>query len=250
MTAALSVALAPLDTGLVQGWASFVRTPLFGITLTVAAYVLAVRLWRALGRNALLTPVLVAIVLVAFFLEVTGIDYHTYLVGGNYLSFLLGPATVALAVPLYRAGSAIKALLVPVTAGVLVGALTAMTTAVVVGRVLGGGPALEASLAPKSATTPIAIALASSTGGITSLTAVLTVVTGVLGAVAGPWVLGLLRVGDPRIRGLALGVSSHGIGTSQALAEGPMTGAFAALAMACSGVVTALLVPAVLALAG
>lgn len=227
-----------------------IRTPLFGITLTVAAYLVAVRIWRAFGRSALLTPVLTAIVLVACFLEITGIDYKTYLVGGSYLSFLLGPATVALAAPLYKAGSAIKQLLAPVAAGVVVGSLTAIASAVLVVRVMGGDYALEATLAPKSATTPIAMALSDGSGGVTALAAVLTVLTGVLGAVAGPWLLNALHVSDPRVRGLALGVSSHGIGTSQALAEGPLTGAFAALAMACSGVTTAILMPVVLTVLG
>lgn len=237
-------------TSLASAWSEVVRTPLFGVTLTVAAYVVAVRVWRRLGRTPLLTPVLVAIGLVVAFLEVTGVRYDDYMQGGRYLSFLLGPATVALAVPLHRAASSIRRLLLPVAVGTVVGAATAMSVAVLAVRLLGGSHELEATLAPKSATTPIAIVLSSGAGGIASLTAVLTVVTGVMGAVLGPWLLGLVRVRDPRIRGLALGVSSHGIGTSRGLQEGPVTGAFAALAMALSGVLTSLLMPAVLALAG
>lgn len=227
-----------------------IATPLFGITLTVAAYALAVRLWRRAGRHPLLTPVLVAIVLVVATLSVLHIGYGDYLRGGQYLSFLLGPATVALAVPLYRAGRRIREVLLPVLTGVLVGSATALVTAVLTVRALGGAPALEATLAPKSATTPIAIALSQAAGGIPALTAVLTVLTGVLGAVAGPSLLTVLRVRDPELRGLAMGVSAHGIGTSRALQADPLTGAFAALAMALSGVVTSLLMPLVLALLG
>ena len=221
------------------------HTPLFGIALTLAVAVLSRRLWLAARQTALLTPVLVTIVLVAAFLALTGIDYETYMIGGSYLTFLLGPATVALAVPLYRAGPDIRKLLLPVAVGVTVGSLTAMVSAVLIVRMMGGDAALAATFAPKSATTPIAMAVADAGGGIVSLAAVLPVLTGVLGAVLAPWVLDRLRV-----RGLAIGVSSHGIGTARALAEGPKTGAFSALAMACSGVLTALLAPLVLAMTG
>lgn len=231
-------------------WHDFLASPLFGITLTVAAYTAALRLWHRFGRSALLTPVLVAIALVVVFLELSGVSYQDYLVGGSFLSFLLGPATVALAVPLYRASSSIRQLALPVLAGVACGCLAAMATGIVVVRALNGGLALEATIAPKSATTPIAIVLADSSGGIASLAAVLTVLTGVLGAVFGPMLLGMVGVSDPRLRGLALGVSSHGIGTSRAIQEGPVQGAFAALAMAMSGVLTALALPAVLRLLG
>lgn len=237
-------------SALTAAWDEVVRTPLFGITLTVAAYVAAVRLWRRAGRTPLLTPVLVAMALVVAVLELTGVDYETYLVGGRYLSFLLGLATVALAVPLYRSAATIRRLLVPVAVGVVLGSAAALASAILVVRVLDGGPVLEATMAPKSTTTPIAIALAEAAGGLPSLAAVVVILTGILGAVLGPWLLDLVRVRDPRIRGLALGVSSHGIGTSRALEDGPVTGAFSALAMALSGVVTALLMPAVLRLLG
>lgn len=235
-------------TPLADAWHEVVHTPLFGITLTVAAYAAAVRLWRRFDRSPLLTPVLVAIVAVVAFLEATGISYADYLRGGAYLSFFLGPATVALAVPLHRAMSTIRQLLAPVIVGVVVGAVTAMATGILAVRALGGSHALEATMAPKSTTTPIAIALAQSAGGIPALAAVVTVLTGVLGAVVGPWLLDRARIDDPRIRGLALGVSAHGIGTSRALQRGPVAGAFAALAMALSGVVTSLLLPLVLRL--
>lgn len=233
-----------------SAWSEIVHTPLFGVTLTVGAYVAAVRLWRRAGRTPLLTPVLVAIVLVVAVLELLGISYTDYLRGGQYLSFLLGPATVALAVPLYRAGSRIRQVLVPVATGVLVGSVTAMVSAVLTVRLLGGTHELEATLAPKSATTPISIALAEAAGGLPALTAVLTVLTGVLGAVAGPWLLDRLGIREEEVRGLAMGVSAHGIGTARALQSSALTGAFAALAMALSGVVTSLLMPAVLAVLG
>lgn len=237
-------------TSLLEAWQQFLSTPLFGITLTVLVYSVSVRVWRRCGHSALLTPVLVSMLAIVVLLRITHTSYSTYMVGGNYLAFLLGPATVALAVPLYRAADQIRRLWMPVTIGVLAGSLAAMATGVLTVRVLGGDHVLEATMAPKSATTPIAIAMSASTGGNASLTAVLTVLTGVLGAIAGPALLNRLHMNDPRVRGLAMGVSSHGIGTSRALAQGTVNGAFSALAMAASGVVTSLLVPAVLGLLG
>lgn len=236
--------------GFVEAARHVASSPLFGLTLTVAVYLAAVALWKRAGRHALLTPAFVAIVVLATFLVVTGIPYEQYMIGGSYLNFLLGPATVALAVPLHRAAASIRQLLLPIAVGVAVGAVAAMVTAILTVRLLGGDPALEATLAPKSATTPISMALAAQAGGNAPLTAVLTILTGVVGAVLGPWLLGLCRIRDPRIRGLAIGVSSHGIGTARALADGPLTGAFAALAMALSGVVTAVLIPLVMTILG
>ncbi|TFI49211.1 LrgB family protein, partial [Micrococcus endophyticus] len=151
---------AELTDSLAEAWDALLHTPLFGIALTLAVAVLARRLWLAARQTALLTPVLVTIVLVAAFLALTGIDYETYMIGGSYLTFLLGPATVALAVPLYRAGPDIRKLLLPIAVGVTVGSLTAMVSAVLIVRLMGGNAALAATFAPKSATTPIAMAVA------------------------------------------------------------------------------------------
>lgn len=240
---------AELTDSLAEAWDALLHTPLFGIALTLAVAVLSRRLWLAARQTALLTPVLVTIVLVAAFLALTGIDYETYMIGGSYLTFLLGPATVALAVPLYRAGPDIRKLLLPVAVGVTVGSLTAMVSAVLIVRAMGGDAALAATFAPKSATTPIAMAVADAGGGIVSSPPC----SPCSPACSAPcWPLGARPAARarPRVRGLAIGVSSHGIGTARALAEGPKTGAFSALAMACSGVLTALLAPLVLAMTG
>lgn len=164
-----------------MGWHALVASPLFGVTLTVGAYAAAVRLWRRCGRHPLLSPVLVAIAVVIAVLELGGISYDEYLHGGQLLSFLLGPATVALAIPLHRQMAAIKELLLPVLAGVLSGSLASILTALLVVEVLHGDPSLAATLAPKSATTPIAMAIAAQNGGDTALAAVIAVLTGILG---------------------------------------------------------------------
>ena len=228
-------------------WASLVHSPLFGIALTLAAYQAARWLWRRSGQHSLTNPVLVAILLVVVVLLVTGIDYDDYFRGGQYISFLLGPATVALALPLHRQAPHIRRSALPILVCLVSGAVSAVAVAIVVTKALGGSDQLALTMAPKSATTPIAIALAQSSGGLPALTAVLTVLTGVLGAVAAPRVLSLLGVHDPRVRGFAIGMSSHGIGTARAFHESPLTGAFSGLAMALNSLATAVVLPVLLA---
>jgi predicted murein hydrolase (TIGR00659 family) len=231
---------------LLLAWHSAVTSPVFGITVTLLAYVVARRLWDATGRHSLANPVLVCIVLIGGLLLVTGIDYDDYMVGGSVIGFLLGPATVALAVPLYRQLEQIRASLLPVLIGVTVGCCTAIVVGFALTRALGGSEQLALSMAPKSATTPVSIALAETVGGSPSLTAVFTIISGVLGAVAGPAVLTLLRLRDHRVRGLAIGLVSHGIGTSRALHEDPVEGAFSGMAMALNALATSLALPLLL----
>ncbi len=223
-------------------------SPLFGVTLTLVAYKAARELWERTGRHATLNPVLVAIVLAGGTLLLLGVDYEDYMVGGQYIAFLLGPATVALALPLHYEAPLVRQAVWPVLAGLLVGSAASIAVTFWITRALGGDEQLALSMAPKSATTPVSIALAESFGGIPALTAVFTIITGVIGAVAAPAVLSLLRFRDLRVRGLAIGASSHGIGTSRALEEHPTEGAFSGLAMGLNALATALLLPLLLPL--
>jgi predicted murein hydrolase (TIGR00659 family) len=234
---------------LTAAWATVIHSPLFGIALTLAAYQLARRLWVRSGHHSLANPVLVAIALVVVVLLVGRIDYADYLRGGQYIGFLLGPATVALALPLHRQARHIRRSALPILLSLVTGAVAAIVVALLVTKLLGGSDQLALTMAPKSATTPIAIALSESAGGLPALTAVLTVLTGVLGAVAAPAVLDLVGVRDERVRGFAIGMSSHGIGTSRAFHESPLTGAFAGLAMALNALATAVVLPVLLAVA-
>lgn len=229
-----------------QAWTGLVHSPLLGITLTLAAYQAARWFWRRTRGHSLANPVLVAIVLVAGFLLLTRTDYADYLRGGQYIAFLLGPATVALALPLYAQANRIRRSAPMILLAVAAGSLTAITVGILATRLTGGSTELALSMAPKSATTPVSIAVSQATGGISALTAVFTILTGVLGAVAAPAVLSLVRVRDERVRGLAMGVVSHGIGTARLLADEPAAGAFAALAMAINALVTAIAVPVLL----
>lgn len=237
-----------MSIDLAQAWTDIIDSPLFGITLTLGAYQIARVLWRRTGGHSLANPVLVAIILVAGVLLVCHVSYDQYLNGAQYISFLLGPATVAFALPLHRYADRIKQAALPVLVCAIVGTVVAITSAVTITKAFGGSDSLALSMAPKSATTPIAIALAQANGGIPALAAVFTILTGVIGAVAGPRLLTLLRIRDQRIRGLAIGMSSHGIGTSRALHDNPVAGAFSGLAMALNALTTAVALPLLLAM--
>lgn len=225
-------------------------TPLLGVFLTLAAYKAGLEVKRLSRNHPLAQPVLVAIVLVGLALWALDLTYADYLTGGSIIAFLLGPATVALAVPLHRQAHHLKELAVPMLVAIPIGALVSIGGGVLLVRVLGGTDELERTIAAKSATTPIAISVTEHVGGNTSLVAVFTIVAGIMGAVLGPSLLNLLRVRDSRARGLAIGSVSHGIGTSRALHEDPAEGAFSGLSMGLTALATSLLVPLVIHLLG
>jgi predicted murein hydrolase (TIGR00659 family) len=224
-------------------WVYLSASPLLGLTITLLAYQAAFGIYRRSGSHPLANPVLVAVAILVLVLTLTGTSYETYFAGAQFVHFLLGPATVALAIPLYTQFRRVRALLLPVAAGLVAGSLTAVVSAVVVARAFGASLPTQLSLAPKSVTTPIAMGIAERIGGIPSLTAVLVIVTGILGAVCARSVFDAMKIADPAIRGFAIGVASHGIGTARAFQVSEQTGAFAALAMGLNGALTAALVP-------
>ncbi len=226
-----------------EAWTAVSTSPVFGIALTLGAYQLARSLRVRAGNHPAVNPVLIAILVVALVLWATGVDYATYMEGGSVIALLLGPATVALAWPLHLEMALVRRAVLPILVGITAGSGVAVVVAMVTTRVLGGSTELAVSMAPKSATTPVAIALSETVGGIPSLTAVLTILTGILGAVIGPRVLTLMRVRDRTVRGLAVGVSSHGIGTAQMIQESRTEGAFSGLAMALGALATSIWVP-------
>jgi predicted murein hydrolase (TIGR00659 family) len=224
-------------------WVYLAATPLLGLTLTLLAYQLAVVLYRRAGGNPLVNPVAVAITLIVATLTLTGTPYRTYFDGAQFVHFLLGPATVALAIPLFSQIRRLKSMFLPLLGALLVGSLTAAASAVAIGWALGASSESVRSLAPKSVTTPIAMGIAEKIGGLPSLTAVLVVCTGILGAVSARGLLNLLRIEDHAVRGFAVGVAAHGIGTARAFQVSEEAGAFSALAMCLNGIATALLLP-------
>lgn len=231
-------------------WVYLAATPLTGLTITLAAFLFGRWVFRRAGHFPLLNPVLLAILTLVGLLTLTGVDYDTYFQGAQFVHFLLGPATVALAVPLYRQFEKVRRSAVALTTALVAGSVTAIATAMLIGWAMGASREVVMSLAPKSVTTPIAMGISDLTGGLPSLTAVLVILTGIVGASIGPAVLRLVGVSDPRATGFALGLASHGIGTARALELGETQGAFAGLAMGLNGLLTAIALPLLLAWLG
>ncbi len=233
---------------LAQIWVYLAQKPLTGLTLTLCAYVVGDWLYEKSGRNPLLNPVPIAIILIAGLLWTTGIPYKDYFEGAQFVHFLLGPATVALAVPLYQQLETLKESGPALLIGILVGSGTAAGCAY--GFAYLGGASVQTllSIAPKSVTAPIAMGISEQLGGLPSLTAVFVILTGITGAVLGPLVLNLTRIKDWRARGLAMGVAAHGLGTSRAFQVNAVAGAFAGLAMGLNGLATAILIPLIFAI--
>jgi predicted murein hydrolase (TIGR00659 family) len=229
-------------------WVYLAGTPLLWLTATLAAYAAADALSRASGRHPLVNPVLLAVAAIAAVLTATATPYRTYFEGAQFVHFLLGPATVALAVPLYEHRRAVRAALLPMLAALAVGAATALATAVLVSQALGAPPLLLASIAPKSVTAGVAMAISEGVGGDPALTAVMVIITGIFGAIVVTPLMNALGVRDFRARGFAVGVAAHGIGTARAFQVNEVAGTFSGIAMALNALVTALLVPAILAL--
>jgi predicted murein hydrolase (TIGR00659 family) len=227
-------------------WVYLSATPLLGLTLTLLAYQGAVLINKRCSGHPLANPVLLAVAALVALLALTGTPYQTYFDGAQFVHFLLGPATVALAIPLYAQFDRLRRMAVPLLVALLAGSVTAALTAVLAGKLLGASDATLISLAPKSVTTPIAMGIAERLGGLPSLTAVLVILTGILGAVGAQGLYALMKCRDPAVQGFALGVASHGIGTARAFQLGEQTGAFSALAMGLNGLLTAALLPVLL----
>lgn len=240
----------PLAGDLYEIWVYLSTSPLLFLTLTLAAYLIGDWIYRRAGLSPWANPVLIAVLLLVALLLATGTPYRTYFDGAQFVHFLLGPATVALAVPLYRNLRALRRTLLPLLVALVGGAATAVGSAIGIGWLLGATRETLLSLAPKSVTTPIAMGVSEAIGGLPSLTAVLVILTGILGAVLATGTLNLLRIRDWRARGFAIGIAAHGIGTARALQINEVAGAFSSLAMGLNGLATALLVPLLLRLFG
>lgn len=224
-------------------WVYLAASPLIGLTATLIAYVFAFRIYERARFSPLANPVMISVAILVTVLTVTGTPYKTYFDGAQFVHFLLGPATVALAVPLYTQLPKLRSNVLPLLAGLLAGSVAAVVSAVGIAYLLGASPEVVRSLAPKSVTIPIAMGVSEKIGGLPSLTAVLVMATGIIGAVSATGLLNLLRVRDYTVRGFATGVAAHGIGTARAFQVSQEAGAFAALGMGLNGVLTAILVP-------
>lgn len=229
-------------------WTYLSSSPILWLTLTLLCYLAALRLYQHFNNNPLVLPVLTAVIALVSVLMLTKTPYPVYAKSTEFLTFLIGPATVALAVPLYSQFERLKKMWWPVCIALLAGSLTAILSATGIAWALGASTETLLSLAPKSVTMPIAMEVSELTGGLPSFTTVAVAITGISGAIMAGSLLKLLRISDPSVEGFALGLSAHAIGTARALQRNEMAGAFAALAMGLNGVATAILIPALLAL--
>ncbi|MEM6253147.1 MAG: LrgB family protein [Cyanobacteria bacterium P01_D01_bin.156] len=224
-------------------WVYLSASPLLGITMTLVAYIIGYRLYVYSKYNPIFNPLVTAVVLLIGALLSTNTSYEAYFEGGQFIHFLLGPATVALAIPLYKQISRLKKVWLPVSITLILGVMISASSAVAISRILGASIQTQLSMAPKSVTTPVAMGISEKIGGLPSLTAVLVVITGILGAVIGSHLFRLMGIKDDSIKGIAMGLAAHGIGTASAFRVSSEMGAFAGLGMALSAVVTSIVVP-------
>ena len=231
------------NTDLSSIWIYLSASPLAGLTITLMAYVAAHNLYQACNNNPLLHPVVVAAGMLITFLLLTDTPYEDYFKGGQYVHFLLGPATVALAIPMYQQLSKIKQMWLPIFVTLISGVCVAAISSITIAQFLGATLETQLSLAPKSVTAPVAMAISEQIGGLPSLTAVLVVTTGILGAIFGTKILSLINIKDDSIKGIAMGITAHGIGTARAFQVSSEMGAFSGLAMAMATFTTAFILP-------
>ncbi|MYM63698.1 LrgB family protein [Pseudomaricurvus sp. HS19] len=222
---------------------SLAQKPLFGLLLTLLVYQGALWLYNRCNRSALIHPVAVSAVVIALLLKISGISYQDYVDANQLIYFLLGPTTVALAIPLYNEFHVLRRQAMPILVTVLFGALAAPAIAVGIAWGMGASDEVLLSLAPKSVTTPIAIGIADQIGAMATLTTGVVVFTGILGVLLSPAVFWLSRLGDTRLQGVVMGINAHGVGTARCFEIGSDSGAFATMAMGLTGTFTALTLP-------
>jgi predicted murein hydrolase (TIGR00659 family) len=223
----------------------FLNTPIFGILLSLIAFQIGAFLYKKI-RFSLFNPLLVASVLLMSLLLYFRIDFETYNTGGNYITFFLGPATVVLAVPLYKKIRLLKNNALPILAGILVGSIAAVSSVAVLSNLSGLDGLISRSLLSKSVTMPIGIEISKQIGGVPAITIAAIVITGITGAVLGPFICRSFRIKDRVAVGVALGTASHALGTTKAIELGETEGAMSGLAIGIAGLITVFLVPLLL----
>ena len=224
-------------------WVYLARTPLLWLTVTLIAYLVADRISAASGRHPVVNPVLIAIAITGTVLTLTGTPYATYFAGAQFVHFLLGPATVVLAMPLYEHRATVMRALLPMLAALVAGCAVALGSAILLGRALGIPETVIVSLSPKSVTSGVAMGISEALGGDPTLTAVLVMLTGITGAILVTPLMQALGIRDMRARGFAVGLAAHGVGTARAFQVSEVAGTFAGIAMGMNAFLTAIFVP-------
>lgn len=237
--ASMSLSAAPVSAL----WVYLSTTPLLWLTLTVLVWLLADWIAIKARRHPAVNPVLIAIVLLSALLLATGTPYASYFTGAQFVHFMLGPAVVAIGVPLYKHWPEVKRNLLPMLSALLAGTLVAIASALGVAALLGVPREVLVSLAPKSVTAGVAMGIAENLGGVPALTAVLVIATGIIGAIVVTPLLNACKIDHLPARGFAVGVAAHGIGTARAFTISPVAGTFAGIAMGLSALLSSVLVP-------
>lgn len=227
-------------------WAYLSATPLLWLTVTLVAWLVADAISMRTGRHPMANPVLIAILILGALLGLTRTSYRTYFDGAQFVHFLLGPATVSLAIPLYRARSVIRRSLAPLAAALVAGSVTAISMTVLLSRAFDLPRTAILSLAPKSATAPVAMGISEAIGGQPALTAAMCILTGIIGALLVTPLMNAFGIRNYAARGFAVGLTSHGIGTARAFSVDSLAGAFAGIAMGLNALMTALVLPPLL----
>jgi predicted murein hydrolase (TIGR00659 family) len=230
----------------VELWVYLSGSPLLWLTATLMAYIAADAISVALHRHPLANPVLLAVAVLSMILWATETQFPTYFAGAQFVHFLLGPATVALAIPLVRYLPEVRRTVIPMLTALILGSVTAIVSAVLLANLFGLDHGTMLSLAPKSSTAAIAMGIAEKIGAEPALTAVLVILTGISGAIMVTPLMNVLRLKNFAARGFAAGLTSHGIGTARAFQVNPLAGTFAGIALGLNGLLTALLVPLLL----
>jgi predicted murein hydrolase (TIGR00659 family) len=227
-------------------WVYLSATPLLWLAATLIAFQIGAWIFQRAGSRPFINPVAIAVAMLIALLHATGTPYDTYFEGAQFVHFLLGPATVALAVPLYQHRAQVRKALVPMLAALAAGSASAIVSAVLIARSFGASRETLISMAPKSATTPIAMGISEKMGGLPSLTAAFVIATGIVGAIIATPLLDALHIRDWRGRGFSAGVAAHGLGTARAFQVNQLAGSFAGIGLALNGVATSVLVPILL----
>ncbi|MGO1369498.1 MAG: LrgB family protein [Senegalia sp. (in: firmicutes)] len=220
----------------------FIETPYFGILISILAFELGLFINKK-TKIPVLHPLLISITFIILILMIFDIDLASYEKGGNVISLLLGPVTVTLAIPLYKQIELLKKHKLPILIGIFTGVMTSFISVILLGKIFAYDTQLINSLIPKFITTPIGIEVSESIGGIPSITVMSIIITGIIGAIIAPFICKIFKIEDKVARGIAIGASSHAVGTAKAMEMGETEGAMSGLAMGLAGLLTAIMVP-------
>jgi putative effector of murein hydrolase len=224
-------------------WVYLSGDPLFALVITLASYQLGYLLYLRAGRNPIVNPVAISVILVSLAISALDMSYEKYFEGAQFIHFLLGTATVALAVPIYRGFKDLRGKLVAITLALVIGSAVSIASAVEIASLMGAGDNIVGSMFAKSVTAPIAMGIAERIHVSPTLTAVFTVATGMLGAILAPFILNITKIGPWWMRGTAIGVGAHGLGITRAFSVNEQAGIFASMAMGLNGVLSAIALP-------